>query len=52
LISITRLSGIPFLVLVGFLGSLAAQWVVIGVLGICAAQLVADMSDVGRQSND
>ncbi len=52
LISITRLSGIPFLVLVGFLGSLPAQWVVIGVLGICAAQLVADMSEVGRRSYD
>lgn len=49
-IAITRLIGIPFLVLVGFLGALEAQWVVIGVIGICAAQLVADMTE--RLSDD
>ena len=42
----TRLTGIPFLVLVGFLSALEAQWVVVGVVGICAAQLVADMTEV------
>jgi low temperature requirement protein LtrA len=42
----TRLAGIPFLVLVGFLSALEAQWVVVGVVGICAAQLVADMTEV------
>lgn len=44
-ITTTRLIGIPFLVVVGFLGALEAQWVVIGVVGICTAQLIADMSD-------
>jgi low temperature requirement protein LtrA len=42
----TRLTGIPFLVLVGFLSALEAQWVVVGVVGICAAQLVVDMTEV------
>jgi low temperature requirement protein LtrA len=44
-IAITRVTGIPFLVLVGFLGALDAQWVVIGVIGICAAQIIADLTD-------
>ncbi len=52
LLPITRLSGIPFLVLIGFLGALDAQWVAIGVIGICAAQLVADMAVIGRNSDE
>ena len=51
-ITVTRLLGIPFLVLVGFLGALQAQWVVVGVIGICAAQLVADMTEVSGLSHD
>jgi predicted GNAT family acetyltransferase len=43
-ITIGRLAGIPFLVLIGLLSSLEAQWVVLGVFGICVAQLVADMT--------
>jgi hypothetical protein len=44
-ITFTRLTGIPFLVLVGFLSALEAQWVVVGVVGTCASQLIADMTD-------
>ncbi len=39
-----RLLGIPFLVIVGLLGGLEPGWVVFGVLGVCVAVLVADLS--------
>jgi len=51
-IAIMRLTGIPFLVLIGFLTTLEAQWVVIGIIGICATQLVADMTDVAGPADD
>ncbi|MDH3462799.1 MAG: low temperature requirement protein A [Acidimicrobiia bacterium] len=43
-ITTTRLAGIPFLAVIGFLSELEPHWVVLGVLGVCVAQLVADMS--------
>jgi low temperature requirement protein LtrA/predicted GNAT family acetyltransferase len=43
-ITIGRLAGTPFLLLIGFLSTLEAQWVVLGVFGVCVAQLVADVS--------
>jgi low temperature requirement protein LtrA len=47
----SRLIGIPFLIVIGFLSALEPSWVALGVFGICVAELVADMSalsdDVG-----
>jgi hypothetical protein len=43
-ITLSRLAAIPFLALIGFFADLEPQWVVLGVLGICVAQLVSDMS--------
>ncbi len=40
----TRLLGIPFLILIGLLGDLEAQWVAAGVLAVCVAELISDMS--------
>lgn len=39
-----RLLGVPFLLIIGLLSDLEAQWVAGGVLGVCVAQLIADMS--------
>jgi low temperature requirement protein LtrA len=41
---VSRLVGIPFLLLIGLLSGLEAQWVALGVLGVCVAELTADMS--------
>jgi low temperature requirement protein LtrA len=41
---ITRLAGIPVLVLVGLFTSLEPQWVSAGVLGVCVAELVSDLT--------
>jgi low temperature requirement protein LtrA/predicted GNAT family acetyltransferase len=49
-ITVGRLAGIPFLILIGFLSSLEAQWVVFGVLGVCVAQLVADMTSAQAEA--
>lgn len=43
-IVMSRLSAIPFLLIVGLLGSLGPQWVVAGALGITIAVVVADLS--------
>ncbi len=43
-IIVSRVLGIPFLILIGFLSSLETQWVVLGVLGVCVAELISDMS--------
>lgn len=40
----TRLLGIPFLILIGLLGDLEAQWVAAGVFAVCVAELISDMS--------
>jgi low temperature requirement protein LtrA len=40
----TRLLGLPFLLVIGLFGDLEAPWVAGGVLGVCVAELVADMS--------
>lgn len=40
----SRLLGIPFLLIVGLLSGLDAQWVALGVLGVCVAEVIADMS--------
>lgn len=37
-----RLFGIPFLLVIGLMDDLEAQWVAVGVLGVCIAELVAD----------
>jgi low temperature requirement protein LtrA len=41
-IVVSRLMGIPFLLVIGFLAGLEAQWIVVGVLGVCVAELIAD----------
>jgi low temperature requirement protein LtrA len=45
----TRLLGLPFLVIIGLLGDLEAPWVAGGVLGVCVAELIADMSMTNPQ---
>jgi len=44
-----RLLGVPFLLIVGLLSNLEAQWVAGGVLGVCVAELIADMSSPATQ---
>lgn len=44
MIIVSRLAGVPFLLLVGLFSELGAQWVSLAVLGICMAELIADMS--------
>lgn len=41
-IVVSRVLGIPFLLVIGLLGDLEAQWIVVGVLGVCVAELIAD----------
>lgn len=43
-IVVSRLAGIPFLLLIGLLAGLEAHWVALGVLGVCVAELIADLS--------
>lgn len=43
-IVVSRVLGIPFLLVIGLLGELEAQWIVVGVLGVCVAELIADMT--------
>lgn len=43
-IVVSRLAAVPFLLVIGFLSGLEAQWVAIGVLGVCIAEVVADIS--------
>lgn len=45
-IVISRLAGIPVLLVMG-LFPLGSPWAMLGVLGICVAELVADMASVG-----
>ncbi len=40
----TRLLGVPLVLILGLFASAESQWITLGVLGICAAQLVADFS--------
>ena len=47
-IVLTRLLGIPFLLIIGLLTALEPTWVVIGVLAVCITQLVADLSLAAR----
>jgi hypothetical protein len=54
-IIVNRLLGIPFLLVLGFLGELEAQWVAFGVLGVCLAVLIADLSsgsDIGESERE
>jgi hypothetical protein len=44
-----RLLGVPFLLIMGLLSNLEAQWVAGGVLGVCVAELIADMSSPATQ---
>lgn len=39
-----RMLGVPFLLVIGLLSDLEAQWIAGGVLGVCVAELIADMS--------
>jgi hypothetical protein len=48
-IVVSRLLGIPFLFVIGFLGGLEAQWIVVGVLGVCVAELIADKTSSLRE---
>jgi len=43
-IVVSRLAGVPFLLLIGLLSGLEAQWVAVGVLGVCVAEVIADLS--------
>jgi hypothetical protein len=43
-VTVARVAGIPFLVLIGFLSGVASGWIAFGVLGICVAELVSDIS--------
>jgi low temperature requirement protein LtrA len=43
-IVVSRLAGIPFLLMIGLLSGLEAQWVAAGVLGVCVAEVIADLS--------
>jgi low temperature requirement protein LtrA len=41
---LARLFAVPVLVLIGFLSGLESQWVALGVLGVCIALVVSDLS--------
>ena len=43
-IVLSRFVGVPIVLLIGLFGSLEAQWVALGVFGVCIAQVIADMS--------
>jgi low temperature requirement protein LtrA len=43
-IVLARILGVPFLLIIGLLSDLEAQWVAGGVMGVCVAELIADMS--------
>ena len=43
-IAYNRLAAIPFLVFIGMLGNLEAQWVAFGVFGVCVAEVVGDLT--------
>ena len=43
-IVLSRLFGVPFLVVIGLLSELEPQWVALGVLAVCIAELVTDMT--------
>jgi low temperature requirement protein LtrA len=43
-ITINRLAGMPVVLVLGLVTSLEAEWVALGVLGVCAAEVVADLS--------
>jgi low temperature requirement protein LtrA len=49
-IAVSRLLGIPFLIVIGLLADLSPEWVVFGVLGVCVAELVADLSFASKAS--
>lgn len=54
---LSRLLGIPFLVLIGLLSALEAQWIALGVFAVCVAEVIGDMSsaaisDDTEMSND
>ena len=40
---LTRVIGIPALIVIGMLSALEAQWVAAGVLGVCVAQVISDI---------
>jgi low temperature requirement protein LtrA len=48
----SRLIGIPFLLAIGFLASLEPQWVATGVLGVCVAEIISDMTAGGQVGRD
>jgi hypothetical protein len=43
-IVVSRLAGVPFLLVIGLLSGLEAQWVALGVLAVCVAEVIADLS--------
>lgn len=51
-IVLNRLIGIPILLVIGFLTSPTPQWVVIGVFGVAAAQLIGDMVVASYDEDD
>lgn len=43
-IIVARLAGIPFLLIIGLFVDLEAQWIALGALGVCVAEVVADLA--------
>jgi hypothetical protein len=43
-IALNRIAALPFLVIIGALSNVAPLVVVLGVLGVCVAVLIADMT--------
>ncbi len=43
-ITLNRLAGIPLVALIGLFSGVEAQWIGLGVLGVCAAEVIADMT--------
>lgn len=49
---LSRLLGIPFLILIGFLSALEAQWVALGVFTVCIAEVIGDLSSATLNVDD
>ena len=43
-IAYNRLAAVPFLMVIGLMGQLEAQWVAVGVFGVCIAEVIGDLA--------
>lgn len=50
-IIVSRLAGVPFLLLIGLLSAPGAQWIALGVFAVCVAEVVADLSTPSSESS-